>query len=97
MPLPFLTSSYRIYRRSHAQRNSDAGCELHHSAVMDSEAIRRGALITLQRAICERFQPGRERRAWLRCAAKAYERPRQAPRLPRADSATVPLSSPVKY
>jgi len=32
---------------------------------MDAKAIRRAALITLRRAICERFPPGRERDAWL--------------------------------
>jgi hypothetical protein len=32
---------------------------------MDARAIQRAALITLRRAICERFPPGRERRAWL--------------------------------
>ena len=36
---------------------------------MDEKAIRRAALITLRRAICERFPPGRERRAWLRWLA----------------------------
>jgi hypothetical protein len=33
---------------------------------MEEKAIRRAALITLRRAICERFPPGLERRAWLR-------------------------------
>jgi hypothetical protein len=33
---------------------------------MDKRAIRRAALITLRRAILERFPPGRERTAWLR-------------------------------
>jgi hypothetical protein len=37
---------------------------------MDQEAIRRAALITLRRAICERFPPGRERRAWLAWAQR---------------------------
>src|SRR5215813_9336038 len=32
---------------------------------MDENAIRRAALITLPRAILERFPPGRERRSWL--------------------------------
>jgi hypothetical protein len=33
---------------------------------MDERAIRRAALITLRRAILERFPPGLERRTWLR-------------------------------
>src|SRR5262252_7452113 len=37
-----------------------------HSRGMDEKAIRRAALITVRRAICERFPPGRERQAWLR-------------------------------
>jgi hypothetical protein len=32
---------------------------------MDAKAIRRAALITLRRAICERYAPGAERQAWL--------------------------------
>jgi len=31
---------------------------------MDERAIRRAALTTVRRAICERFPPGPERRAW---------------------------------
>ena len=34
-------------------------------ALMDERAILRAAQITLRRAICERFPPGRERRVWL--------------------------------
>jgi hypothetical protein len=33
--------------------------------VVTAQAFRRAALTTLRRAICERFRPGRERRAWL--------------------------------
>jgi len=32
---------------------------------VDEKAIRRAALITLRRAICERFPPGRGRLQWL--------------------------------
>jgi hypothetical protein len=39
---------------------------------MDAKAIRRAALITLRRAILERFPPGRERRAWLPCATLVH-------------------------
>jgi hypothetical protein len=38
---------------------------------VDEKAIRRAALITLRRAICERFPPGPERRAWLRWVASS--------------------------
>jgi hypothetical protein len=43
--------------------------ELHHAAWMDQQALRRAALITLRRAILERFPAGLERTAWLRRAA----------------------------
>jgi hypothetical protein len=39
-------------------------------AAMDKRAIRRAALVTLRRAICERFAAGAERRAWLRWASR---------------------------
>ena len=42
-------------------------------ARMDEKAIRRAALVTLQRAILERFPPGPERRAWLRWLATETE------------------------
>jgi len=35
------------------------------AADMDAKAIRRAALITLRRAICERFPPGRGHDTWL--------------------------------
>jgi hypothetical protein len=44
----------------------DTGCWLYHAGGMDEKAIRQAALITLRRAILERFPPGRERIAWLR-------------------------------
>jgi hypothetical protein len=37
---------------------------------MDSKAIKRAALMTLRRAIFERFPPGPTRRAWLRWAER---------------------------
>jgi hypothetical protein len=40
---------------------------------MDAQAIRRAALITLRRAICERFPPGPVREQWLACVARACE------------------------
>jgi hypothetical protein len=49
--------------------SSDAGCDLYDAGAMDEKAIRRAALVTLKRAILERFPPGPERRAWLRWAA----------------------------
>ena len=45
---------------------NDASRELHHPGGMDGKAIRRAALVTLRRAILERFLPGAERTAWLR-------------------------------
>jgi hypothetical protein len=44
---------------------------------VDEKAIRRAALITLRRAICERFPLGPERRAWLRWAVRAANSQRQ--------------------
>jgi hypothetical protein len=35
---------------------------------MDEKAIRRAALVTVRRAILERFPPGPERETWLRWA-----------------------------
>jgi len=57
----------RITQRSRQRLGSDADRELHQAGGMDEKAIGRAALITLRRAICVRFPPGRERRAWLRC------------------------------
>ena len=42
---------------------------LYDAGTVDEKTIQRAALITLRRAICERFPPGRERRAWLTWAA----------------------------
>jgi len=40
------------------------------SVIMDEQAIRRAAYITLHRAICERIPPGRQRQAWVRWLAR---------------------------
>ena len=45
--------------------SSDAAGGLYDAGGMDEKAIRRAALITLRRAIYERFPRGPERRAWL--------------------------------
>jgi hypothetical protein len=37
---------------------------------MEERVIRRAALVTVRRAICERFPPGAERRAWLAWALR---------------------------
>jgi len=39
--------------------------ELRDACDMDEKAMRRAALITVRRAICERFPPGQERDSWL--------------------------------
>jgi hypothetical protein len=44
--------------------SSDAAGGLYDAGPVDEKAVRRAALITLRRAICERFPPGPERRAW---------------------------------
>jgi len=41
---------------------------------MDEKAIRRAALVTVRRAILERFPPGRERDAWLRWVERLAEK-----------------------
>jgi hypothetical protein len=56
----------RISLHSRQKFSSDAGDKPLDAARVDDEAIRRAAFITLRRAICERFPPGAERRAWLR-------------------------------
>jgi hypothetical protein len=53
-------------QRTHPKCTGDAGHWLYHACGMDEKAIKRVALVTLRRAICERFPPGPERRAWLR-------------------------------
>jgi hypothetical protein len=53
----------RVSARSRHKLSRDAGRDLHHAGGMDKKAIRRAALVTVRRAICERFPPGRERRA----------------------------------
>jgi hypothetical protein len=40
---------------------------------MDEKALRRAALITLRRAICQRFPRGREREGWLEWAGRRRE------------------------
>jgi hypothetical protein len=50
------------------------GGGLYDDGTVDEKAIRRAALITLRRAICERFPAGRERRAWLTWAATVRAR-----------------------
>jgi hypothetical protein len=60
-----------ISNRSRPKRSSDAGRDLYDAGGMDEKAIRRAALLTLRRAICKRFPPGRERRAWLTWAVTA--------------------------
>jgi hypothetical protein len=48
-------------------------------SVMDERAIRRAALLTLRRAIVERFPPGPERTWWLRWAARVAKSSMQFP------------------
>jgi hypothetical protein len=38
---------------------------------VDARAIKRAARLTLRAVICQRFPPGRERRAWLAWVQKA--------------------------
>jgi hypothetical protein len=45
---------------------------------MDAKAIRRAALITLRRAICERFPPGPERDRRLEWLARAVSSRQEA-------------------
>lgn len=49
--------------------SSDAGRYPQDADAIDAKAIRRAALITLRRAICERFPPGKEQTKWLRWIA----------------------------
>ena len=51
---------------------------------MDEQAIKRAALVTVRRAICERFPPGPERRTWLRTTDRVL-------------ALQLPLLSPVCY
>jgi hypothetical protein len=55
-------------------------------AGMAEQAIRRAALITLRRAICERFPPGPEWRAWLRWVGRCDHETRSEVRLSFAPS-----------
>jgi hypothetical protein len=48
-----------------AEMANDVRRDLHQARGMDEKAIGRSALITLRRAILERFSPGPERTAWL--------------------------------
>jgi hypothetical protein len=43
------------FRAFAAEMTNDASRNLHHAASIDEKAILRAALITLRRAICERF------------------------------------------
>jgi hypothetical protein len=52
---------------------------LYEAASMDERAIRRAALVTVRRAICERFPLGAERRAWLRWIQSRADEPRLLP------------------
>jgi hypothetical protein len=52
---------YDISAQSHPKLSSDAAGGLYDAGTVDQKAIRRAALITLRRAICERFPAGRER------------------------------------
>ena len=52
---------------------ADAGRRLYHAVGMDEARLIRAAQITVRRAICERFPPGPERRAWLQCAALLWK------------------------
>jgi hypothetical protein len=49
---------------------------------MDEKAITRAALITVRRAILERFPPGPERTRWLRWAVHAAKPPTARQRVP---------------
>jgi hypothetical protein len=68
-----------ISLRSRQKFSSDARRKPVDTERMNDEALKRAALVTLRRAICERFPPGPERRAWLRWAqsrADVSPRPR---------------------
>jgi len=49
-----------------AEKASDARRDYTTLASMDEKAMRRAALVTLRRALCERCPPGSERPGWLR-------------------------------
>ena len=58
----------RVSEQSRAKFSSDSSRVLYDAVGMAGNAIRRAALTTLRRAICERFPPGAERAerlAWL--------------------------------
>ena len=63
----------RIFMRPRQKLSGDAGRGLHHAAGMDEKAVRRAAFVTVRRAICERFPPGRERAKWLAWANLAVD------------------------
>jgi hypothetical protein len=76
----------RFSLQSRPKSSSDARHKPLDAARMDDEAIRRAALITLRRAICERFPPGAERRAWLRSLERlAAPRNTRPPTYPRRE------------
>jgi hypothetical protein len=62
----------RVSAQSRSKLSSDAAGDLYDAGTVDARAIRRAALITLRRAICERFPPGRERDSWLPWAARIH-------------------------
>jgi hypothetical protein len=68
-----------ISAQSHTKLSTDADRELYDSGGMNDEAIRRAALVTLRRAICQHFPPGRELRAWLRWIQSPADEPRLLP------------------
>jgi hypothetical protein len=50
-----------VSEQSRSKFSRDASRVLYEAVGMDQKAIRRAALITLRRAICEHYPPGRER------------------------------------
>jgi len=71
---PKLQLNGAFFTRSGPKLCGDAAGGLYDAGGMDEKAVRRAALITLRRAIWERFPPGRERDAWLTWAATARAR-----------------------
>ena len=69
----------RVSLRSGQKSDSGPSCKPRDTHGMDDKAIRQAALITLRCAICERFPPGQERRAWLTWDAIVRKRGRPVP------------------
>src|SRR5215471_19859 len=63
-----------VSRHSHQTLGSDAAGRLYDAGTVDEKAIRRAALTTLRRAVCERFPAGREPRGLLTWAATVRAR-----------------------